>query len=254
MKRTVAVLAGVAAGVLGTQLFLAPIPDIVRGIHQGNADASAAPRLQPEPSPQPVRDEPLRSPARDVALVLVPPRGRRRHRRSAHDPPVRASGRDRRGGRPRRPHARCSFSAGALAAAWSPSAGSGSHCSSPDRSSSRSTSSLALLAGAAAMIVRSATRGRIARPGRRRRAPRRADPRRSREQQSALVQRGVESRLLDRGIARPVCVRASPVRSPARARARLRLCRAHRVHGLRRHLAPPVSPGPLGRRTPCIWA
>ena len=41
VKRTVAVLAGVAAGVLGTQLFLAPIPDIIRGIHQGNADASA---------------------------------------------------------------------------------------------------------------------------------------------------------------------------------------------------------------------
>ncbi len=40
-KRSVAVVAGVAVGVVATQVFLAPIPDILRGIHQGNADASA---------------------------------------------------------------------------------------------------------------------------------------------------------------------------------------------------------------------
>jgi len=41
LTRSVAVVAGVGVGIVVTQLFLAPIPDIVRGIHQGNLDASA---------------------------------------------------------------------------------------------------------------------------------------------------------------------------------------------------------------------
>jgi hypothetical protein len=42
LRRAGAALAGIAVGALATQLFLAPVPDIIRGIHQGNTDASAA--------------------------------------------------------------------------------------------------------------------------------------------------------------------------------------------------------------------
>jgi hypothetical protein len=42
LKRTVATFAGVAAGALATQVLLAPLPDILRGIHRGNVDATAA--------------------------------------------------------------------------------------------------------------------------------------------------------------------------------------------------------------------
>ncbi|HTD51254.1 MAG TPA: hypothetical protein VK771_11675, partial [Acidimicrobiia bacterium] len=41
ITRSVATVAGVGVAVVFTQLFVASIPDIVRGIHQGNRDASA---------------------------------------------------------------------------------------------------------------------------------------------------------------------------------------------------------------------
>ena len=42
VRRGLGVVAGVAVGAVATQLFLAPVPDILRGIHHGNADAAAA--------------------------------------------------------------------------------------------------------------------------------------------------------------------------------------------------------------------
>ena len=42
LRRAGAIAAGAAVGALATQLFLAPIPDIINGIQQGNTDATAA--------------------------------------------------------------------------------------------------------------------------------------------------------------------------------------------------------------------